>query len=182
MGALDGIDVVRVTAVFVGVTLLAAIGAACLAQWVPPLLLPQVGLLAVAAWATRRGGSLSVAAVWLLGWGFDALSAAAPGTHSFLFVLVWITTRVASHQVHLRGAGAFATYVFVLALGATLIASISLGVPRPSLHLILPALLQATVNGAAAGPARWLLWKGLEPFEEGEPIRSTGLTSGAALS
>ncbi len=172
----------KVTAVFVALTLLAAIVGACLAQWVPSLLLPQVGLLAIAAWATRRRGSWSVLAAWLLGWGFDALSAAAPGTHSFLFVLVWITTRIASHQVHLRSASAFATYVFALTLGATLVASISLGVPRLSPHLILPALLQAIVNGAVAAPARWLLWKGLEPFEEGEPIRSTGLSSGAALS
>lgn len=170
-----------ITAVFVLAATLAGIVGACLAQWVSPVLLPQVGLLAIAAWTYRRGGSLSVLAAWLVGWAFDALSAATPGTYPFLFVLVWITTRFASHQVHLRSASAFATYLFFLTLGTTLLASLSLGQPQLSVHLILPALVQAIVNALAAGPFRWLLWKGLERFEEGEPIRSTGLASGAAL-
>lgn len=170
-----------IAAVFVLVATVAGTVSACLAQWVSPVLLPQVGLLAIASWTYRRGGSASVLAAWVLGWLFDALSAAAPGTHPFLFVVIWITTRFASHQVHLRSASAFASYVFVLSLGTTLVASLSLGQPELSVRLILPALVQASVNGIAAGPFRWLLWKALERFEEGEPIRSTGLSSGAAL-
>ena len=166
--------------VFVLAATVAGIATACLAQWIPTAALPQVGLLAVAAWTYRRGGSMSLGAAWLVGWGFDALSAAAPGTHPFLFAVVWATTRISAHQVHLRSASAFAFYAFLLTLGVTLVGAIALGQPRLSTGLLLPALLQALVNALAAGPLRWLLWKGLERFEEGEPIRSTGLSSGTA--
>jgi cell shape-determining protein MreD len=159
----------------------AGIAAACLAQWITPVLLPQVGLLAIAAWSYRRSGSMSVVAAWAVGWSFDALSVAAPGTHPFLFVLVWMATRFASHQVHLRSASAFALYLFFLTLGITLAASLMLGQPQLSPRLIVPALIQALVNALAAGPIRWLLWAILERFGEGEPSHSTGLSGGAAL-
>ena len=164
-----------VAATFVGIAM------ACLAQWVPPLWLPHVGILSIAAWTDRRGGSASLLAAWAAGWSFDALSAAVPGTHAFLFVLVWIATRFASHQVHLRSASAFALYVFILSLGSTVVTALLLGQPKLSAGVIGPALSQALVNGAVAAPLRWALWAALEPFEEGEPIRSTGLSSGAAL-
>ncbi len=172
----------KLAVAFFAFATLCGIAAACLAQWVTPVLLPQVGLLAIAAWSYRSGGSQSLLAAWAVGWSFDSLSAAVPGTHPFLFLLAWMVTRFASHQVHLRSAAAFGLYLFVLTLGLTLVASLSLGQPQLSARLIGPALLQALVNALAAGPLRWAQWALLERFGEGEPVPSTGLSSGAVLS
>jgi rod shape-determining protein MreD len=171
---------VTISAVFVLATTLAGVATASLGQWIAPMLLPQVGLLAIAAWSYRRGGSMSLLAACATGWAFDALSAATLGTYPFLFVVVWMATRFASHQVHLRSASAFALHAFLLTLGITLVASISLGQPQFSSRIILPAFVQALVNALAAGPLRWTLWKLLERFEQGEPIRRTSLSTGAA--
>ncbi len=162
----------RLVGAFLGVAILSGVGAACLAQWVSATWLPEVGLLAVAGFTFRRGGTQSVLAAWAIGWCFDALSAAPPGSHAFLFVLAWMATRFASFQVQLRSAGAFSLYVFALSLGVTLVSSLALGRPQPEAALVLPAIAHAAVNALFAAPYRWCLWKVLDRFEEGEPLRA----------
>ena len=162
----------RLAGAFFGMAILSGVGAACLAQWVPATWLPQVGLLAVAGFTFRRGGSQSVLAAWAIGWCFDALSAAPPGSHAFLFVLAWMATRFASFQVQLRSPGAFSLYVFALSLGLTLLSALTLGRPEPSVALVVPALIHAAVNALFAAPYRWCLWKVLDRFEDGEPLRA----------
>lgn len=168
-------------AVFVGYG--AALGIACavLSQWVLAWVLPPVGLLAVAAWSSRQSGTASLAAAWLLGWIFDAMSAAPPGTHAFVLVCAWIATRFASHQVQLRSAGAFSLYATGLALASAALTALLFGRPGFAGSTVVPVVVQALLCGVFAAPARYALWKLLERIEGADALRGGVLDPGAAL-
>jgi len=133
---------------------LAIFGQGVAAQWLPPRLLPDLGLLLVVGAAiglrSTAGGLLYAA---FLGYATDCLSGALLGQHMLLSVASYGAARAGASRLNLRGPlpqAVFATFLaaaHAAALGA-LLAFVS---PLVSSRIVVSdALVHALITGVAA--------------------------------
>ena len=156
----------------------AAVGsvASCTAQWLPAFLQPQLGLVVVVAFAGRRGGASSLAAVWAAGLYYDQLSAAPPGYHTLLFASAWALTRLGVHQVELRSTGNFMCFALAVSATTSLLGTVVAGVPALAPESLGRLLRQAALDALCAPVIRhaltaWLGWLGGEEAQLLAPRR-----------
>lgn len=168
----------KIAALFLVAMALLAFIASLFADWFPPLWYPHLGLLAVIAFANRRGGLWSLLAAWGAGAIFDTLSSAPLGYHPFLFALTWAATRIATHQIDLRPNAVFILFVFAATIGQAFLSTALFGVPRIGFSFLLPLLGYALLNAIAAPALRHVLWSMLGRFESDETRDGRSLAAG----
>jgi cell shape-determining protein MreD len=165
----------RPTAILVGLALLAVALQGALAALLPPVLLPDLGLLlaVAAAVAAPAVGALLLAAG--LGYGADLLSGTLLGQVALLRILECAATRFVHGQFHLERALPLATFTFALslldALGLAALSDLFLGSSPIGLEALPTALGRALLNAALAPLVQRLVSSVLANLQEGDSRR-----------
>lgn len=165
----------RPAAALTCIALAAVVLQGALAALLPPVLLPDLGLLVTvaAAVAAPAVGALLLAAG--LGYGADVLSGTLLGQFALLRLLAFAATRFVHGQFHLERGLPLASFCFALSildtLGLAALSNLFVGTSPLGLEALPVALGRAFLNAVLAPVVHWLVSSVLEGLQDSDARR-----------